>query len=204
MILNLITPPSEEPLTLEEVEGQVRLPGQLADEAEFAQGLISAVRELAESVTKRALITQTWEMILDDFPNGREEIVIPLPPLQTINSIIYIDNQGNVQTMDALDYRVVLNKSGYSYVMPVYGKYWPNTLNDIAVIKVNFVCGYGPIDPSTELNIPKPILQWMKINFANLFENRESVVIEASRAVLMDTTPMIADGLIANYRMVRL
>jgi hypothetical protein len=106
--------------------------------------------------------------------------------------------------MNPLDYRVIIDKSGPSFVLPMYGKFWPSTLNDIAVIKITFTCGYGPVAPSTEFNIPTPILQWMKINFANLFENRETVVIEASRAVLMDTTPMLADGLIANYRLVRL
>lgn len=42
--------------------------------------LITAARRHVENVLRRALITQTWELWLDDFPTSGFEI--PLPPLQ--------------------------------------------------------------------------------------------------------------------------
>jgi len=203
MILNLITAPATEPFVLAEMEDHVRLPGQLTEERALGESLITTVRQLAETVTKRALITQTWELTLDEFPAGRDAISLPLPPLQKVNSITYIDAAGVTQTYAANLYRTVQD-SHTAYLFPIYGERWPSTLNDVAVIKINFTCGYGPISPLTEYNIPGPILQWMKLNFANYFENRETVVIEASRAVLLDTTATLADGLISNYRLLKL
>lgn len=200
MILNLITAPASEPVTLENMESQVRLPGQLASEQEFVEGLITAVREQAEAVTRRSLITQVQELVLSAFPSGRNPITIPLPPLQNIVSIKYIDSNSVEQTLDPLSYRVMINTNDYGYILPVYGLSWPVALNDVAVVKVQFTCGYG--DDYTF--IPSGILQWMKINIGNLFENRETVIVEGSKAVLIDATATLADGLIANYRMLRL
>ena len=45
-------------------------------------GLIKAAREYCEGYQNRAYITQTWELILDAFPDS--VIQIPLPPLQWV------------------------------------------------------------------------------------------------------------------------
>ena len=204
MLLNMTAAPAQEPLELSDVEAQVRLPGQLTEEAEFVKGLISAVREMAESQTRRALVTQSWEIMLNGFPLGREAIELPMPPLQSVDSIEYVDVDNVVQTLNPVKYKFIGDLKNKGFVFPAFGETWPVAQDDFATVKIKFTCGYGPIAPSKELNIPTSILQWIKINVANLFENRETVVIENSRAVLMDTTPMLADGLLANHRLTRL
>lgn len=193
--------PLSEPIDLSDFEGQTRLQGQLSDEATTVELMITAVRERAEAITRRALVTQSWKLTLDAFPYTANPINLPLPPLQTVDSITYIDSNGDQQTLDPLSYRV--GTSGEpGYVKPAYGLYWPITLNDTDVVEINFTCGYGPIAPATSLNVPKGIIQWCLINVANLFENRETEGI-AYRDTKFDLSSL-ADGLLENYRLLRL
>lgn len=199
MNLKLITPPASEPVTLSDVEGQVRLT-DLSAEASTVEMMISAVRERAEAITRRAFITQTWELTLDEFPSTFG-FYLPLPPLQTVDFIKYIDINGIEQTLDPVTYRV-LNKGEPGYVTPAYGITWPTTLNDVEVVTIRFTCGYGPIDEDTADNVPKRIKQWIAINVANLFENRETEGV-AYRETKFDLSTL-ADGLIESLRIPRL
>lgn len=201
MKLVRVTEPAQEFITLADVEGQTRLQGLLSAEADTVEMMISAVRERAESVTRRALVTQVWELTLDAFPASREAITLPLPPLQSVDFIKYIDFNGNEQTLDPLTYRVG-KASEPGYVKPLYNINWPATLQDSDVVTVRFTCGYGPIAPSTSNNVPKAIKQWCLINVANLVENRETLGV-AYRETKYDLSTL-ADGLIENYRITRL
>lgn len=206
MHLNLITAPQSEPITLTDVEGQVRV-ASLSDESSTVDIMISAVREQAEALTRRALITQTWELVLDSFASSRERIVLPKPPLQSVVSIIYTDVDGVEQTLSSDLYQVIVQvgpSAGYGYVIPAYNAYWPTTLNDVNVVKIQFKCGYGPLTVGDSDNIPLGIKQWMLLNVANIFENRESIVISSARDSLVDMTKTVADGLISNYKLTRL
>lgn len=208
MVLRTITQPATEPVTLAEVEQQVRC-GDLSEESNIINLLIQAVRERAEAITRRALITQTQELVLDSFPSGRNSIVIPKAPLQSIVSIKYIDTAGVEQTLPSSTYRVISDCEPAD-VIPAYGLSWPVARNDKAVVRVRFVCGYGPLasddpeDPDKEMpnNVPAGIKQWILMNLSTLYENRESVVVD-DRVNMVDLST-VADGLITNYRLARL
>ncbi len=47
-------------------------------------GLITAARRYCENITRRALITQTWDLWLEKFPE-KTYIEIPMPPLQELS-----------------------------------------------------------------------------------------------------------------------
>lgn len=193
MILRQITKPAVEPITLADVEAQCRV-GSLSDEALAVERFISAIRQKAEAVTRRALITQVWELVLDGFPTGL--IRLPLPPLQTVDSIKYLDTAGIEQTLDPAAYRTIFEAEP-GYVLPVYGLSWPSTLNDIATVRIRFTCGYGPTAPDTANNVPEAIQQWILLNVANLYENRETVVIDRNSLVDLST---MADSLLDDFR----
>ena len=202
MILNLIQEPTCEPITQTEVENQLRIV-DLSAEADAIELFITAIRQQCESITRRALIYQKWSMSLDYFPLNRDKIEIPLPPLQTVDSIVYIDGNGDSKTLDSGLYRVVAGQSAKcqpGYVIPVYGAVWPVALNDYAAVTINFSCGYGPISPATSTNVPKALMQWILINVANLYENRETAVIDKTSRLTKVELPTIADGLIDDFR----
>lgn len=69
----LIAGPGEEPVALAEAKAFCRVDG--ADEDALLGALIAAARLHIESITGRALVTQTWRLVLE-WPQG---LVIPLP-----------------------------------------------------------------------------------------------------------------------------
>jgi len=204
MKLVCITQPASEPIGLSDVEGQCRIT-DLSAEASTIEIMIQAVRERAEQITRRAFVSQQWELTLDSFPYGA--INLPLPPLQTVDSIKYIDTDGVEQTLyekgvDETACRV-LTGGEPGAVQPVYGTVWPNTLADLETVKIRFTCGYGPIAPATSLNVPKAICQWILIQCANLYENRESQGVAMGRSTVFNLDATLCDGLIESYRIHR-
>src|SRR3954471_23227089 len=95
--------PAIEPVTLQEAKDFARVDG-LEDDGLIASLIVTA-RQLAELATRRALITQTWVLKADAFPRARgnggwrfarrnapdDSIRLPLPPLQSVTSIRYVD-----------------------------------------------------------------------------------------------------------------
>jgi len=172
MNLTLITPPAREPITLEEARNHLRV--DLDDDDPYIQGLIQAAREMAEAFTWRALITQTWELALDAWPEG-DTIELPRPPLQSVDSIIYTDSDGNANTMPASDY-IVDTRSVPGRIVLAPGASWPSeSLRPASAIVVRFVAGYGK-EPR---DVPRAIRHAMLLLIGHWYEQREQVIVGA-------------------------
>lgn len=201
MILRLVTPPDGEPITLADVEGQCRI-GSLADESATVGLFVQAIREKAETVTRRQLLTAQWELTLDGFPDyNREPIELPLPPLQSVDGITYIDNNGVEQILAPEIYRTVIDvtpKGQPGRVRPAFGQKWPATLDDTETVKILFTAGYG----TKSSDVPASIRQWILMNVANLYENRETETVANGKLTMVDLTTL-ADGLIDDFRVRR-
>lgn len=187
--LTLITPPGDgeesdwddevvRALSLEETMLHLR-----AVTGDIQQNLISDVVDAATQGIDggngwlgRALLTQTWKLTLDGFPCDR--ITIPLPPLQSITSIKYLDSDGVQQTWNSANYRVV--NADPAYVEPVTGQSWPTTACKDASVEVQFVCGYG----DKPKDIPALIRQYIKKRVGDFYQNAETLVIGTSAAEL--------------------
>lgn len=201
MLLRLVTAPIGEPVTLSDVEGQCRI-GSLADESATIGLFIQAVREKAETITRRQLLTAQWELTLDGFPGyDREPIELPLPPLQTVDSIAYLDVNGEEQTLAPNAYRTVIDvtpKGQPGRVRPIFGQKWPVTLDDTETVKIKFTAGYG----TKSEDVPASIRQWILMNVANLYENRETETVANGKLTMVDLSTL-ADGLIEDFRVRR-
>ncbi len=140
MTLILVTAPTTEPVTLSDAKSHLRVTD--ADEDSLITTLISAARDIAESFTNRSLITQTWDLKLDEFG---EEIRIPSPPLVSITSVKYYDLDEVEQTLATTEYSVLnagaATKTGR--IVPAYTKSWPSVRGMPNDITVRFVAGYG-------------------------------------------------------------
>jgi len=175
MAIKRIIDPAAEPLTLEEVKLHLRVDDD--DEDNNISLYIRAAREFTESFLGRALVTQTWMLTLDEFPD--EEIKIPLPPLQSITQIAYDDTSGIEQIIDPLSY-FVDTQSEPGWVVPAGTLTWPTTIDAINSVRVKFVAGYAPSTdspPDLTTNIPYNIKAGMLLIIGNLFENREDNVV---------------------------
>ena len=211
MSLRLITAPGIKPVSVADISAQVRF--DLTAESSLIDSFIGAVTEKAENLTRRALITQTWELALEAFPCSTQvvgpwqfpccaqfrpynsaPILIPLAPVQSITSVQYLDTDGVQQTMDPAAY-VLDTASTPARIVPAYQTTWPTAANMPGGVVVRFVAGYG----LTAADVPESIKAWIKLNVASLYENRESVLVGA-RAQQIELS--IADSLIAPYRVV--
>ena len=145
MSLKRTVAPDELPISIDEVKDHIRWESAAGDAAQLMIYLRSAVAHFdgAEGVLNRALITQTWELHLDWFPRGA--IRVPLPPLQSVTSITYIDTAGASQTLDASKYKVLgINiPTPAGRIETAFGETWPSTRAEGEAVTVTFVAGYG-------------------------------------------------------------
>lgn len=188
MTLKLIQAPETEPLTLAEVKAHLRCGD---DEDALLAVLIQAAREFAEHQTGRALITQTWEQVLDAFPPV--ELSLGKPPVASVSSIVYVNEAGDDTTLPDTAYSVDLETGGGSgWVLPAAGTSWPTTLGTANAVRVRFVCGYG-----NAAAVPAGIKSWMKLRIGTLYKVREEVVAGLSVA---EVPGGFVDSLLDAYR----
>lgn len=190
MALQLVTAPAEEPLTLADAKLHLRetRDGQNA----IITALITAARQQCESITRRALITQTWDLYLPAFPASGEAIEIPLSPLASVESITYTDADGVTQTWDAAEYTVdAVTEPGL--IVPAYNKTYPATRTVPNAVKVRFVAGYG-----AAADVPEGIKQAMRMLIGHMYVNRESVKV--GQGFILSIIPQGVDFLLADYR----
>jgi len=194
MILKLITAPAAEPLDTDDVKLNLRVDHD-AEDTRFS-ALIKVARESVETITRRALISQTWELVLDNWP-AADWFEIPLPPLQSVTSIQYKDEDGTESTLSASSY-IVDTDSEPGRVHLADGETWPaDTLYPVAAIRVRFVAGYGAAGSS----VPVSILQAMHLIVGHYYENREAVYATVGGNV--QTLPMGVAALLATHRVHR-
>jgi len=131
---------------------------------------ISAAREHIEDITRRALLTQTWEYYLDQFPD-KDFIRLPFGNLQSVTSVKYKDCDGTEHTMTVTtDYIVETNGDGCGRIVLAYGKSWPSvTLYPSNPITIEFVCGW-----TAASDVPRKIRHALLMICADLYENREA------------------------------
>jgi len=180
----IVTQPATEPVSLIEAKAHLRV-DHPEDDA-LISALISSARMHAETITRRALVTQQWKLVLDSFPplepqgllssvlSARRsgfEIVLQHPPLQAVNSVKYIDATGIQLTLASTEY-IVDTVSEPARLTPAYGKSWPNTQTQINAVEVTFTCGYGSAE-----TVPAGIKSWLLVRIGSLYEHREEVAL---------------------------
>lgn len=184
------TPPAAgtTPLSLAEAKQQLALAPSESGHDQLVTRLVAAATEQAEQWTGRALLTQTWRLTLDRFPLG--EIRLPRPPLQSITTVQYIDEDGATQTLDESLYQVTSDAEP-ARLAPAYGESWPATRCQPEAVLVTYVAGYGAAGSA----VPAPIRHAIHMLVGHWFANRQAVGSEAS-----DEVPLGVAHLLNSWR----
>lgn len=185
--LELVTPPTVEPVTVQECKDWMRV--TLDDEDTLITDLIAAARGHVEELTGRALLTQTWDYWLDEFPYC--EMDIPRPKIQSVTYIKYLDTSGVLQTLSSSLYTVDTKRSP-GRIVPSYGNVWPVAQYVPNAVQVRYIAGYGD-EPE---DVPTQLRQATKVLVATMYENRE-----AMSDVSLETVPMAFYQLLNQHRM---
>lgn len=203
MPLQRITGPAAPAVTADYVKQHTRIDTRV-DDAYLESLLIPAAIDLAEMYLRRSLVNQTWLLTLDSFPGPSlmgvpygvpyslpgHAIILEKPPIQSITSLTYIDLQGIQQSVLPsvpgtgipsggsfnfvdLTYGGTLRVDDLLRLTPPFGQIWPVMLPQIGSVQVTYEAGYGPDD--TE--VPAAIKQWIAMNVATIYENRERCVV---------------------------
>ena len=187
MSLNLVvvTAPTEEPVTVAQVKAQARVE-TTADDALIAVYL-SAARELCEEMARRAFTTQTLRLSLDEWPCGRV-IKLPRPPLISVTSIVYTDDDGIATTWPAANY-VVDTDSEPGRILPDPDVVWPvgETLRAAGGIKITYQAGYG-----AAAACPKKYQMAVLLLAAHLYERREAAADAKMEEIPFGVTALLS------------
>lgn len=175
MRLKLKTAPAAEPVTLEEAKNHLKVDSN--DDNLLITALITTARQLAERETKRAFITQTWEMVLD---SAEGEIEIPKPPIQSVISIKVIDDAGNENEVSSSYYDVDASENSPGRVRIKSGCSWPPHRGFASFI-IEFKVGYG----DTADKVPEMLRQAVLQTVGHLYDNRGSEDIPAGARALL-------------------
>lgn len=161
----LITPPATEVVTVADMHAQGRVSTSAEDS--LVTRYIVAARRSIEAEARRQFITATYEYSLDRFPWGI--IKLPLPPIQSLTWIKYLDMSGNLQTLDSSTYVVDL-KSEPARIMPDFGKVFPVTRPIFNAVTIRFVAGYG----DNPADVPATYHTAIQLFAQELYEHREA------------------------------
>lgn len=192
--LVLTTEPSVEPISLAQVYLQERLTpsGSPAShpEDDIISIYIAAARQWAEVETRRALITQTWTMKMDRFPSAGV-IEIPKTNLQSVTSVKYLDENGDLQTWSS-DLYDVDTSSKPGRIAPIDGESYPATDGSLSNVEILYIAGYG--DAGSDVN--QSIIMAMLMTIGHMYQNREAVVT----GTIAIEVPLGAKSMIAPFK----
>lgn len=192
MPVRKITDATVEPLTLSLARAQVRADEDNLTEDDRLTDLITVVRQAAEGSLQRTLIETEFEATFCAFASA---LCLERSPLIAVTSVKYLDEAGDLQTLDPSVYTVD------AYATPplvrlAYGQAWPTVQPGMPdAVRVRFTAGYG-VDAAS---VPAPVKQWMLLHLSHYWQHR-SAVVDGTR---LEALPY-ADGLLDPYRVIRL
>lgn len=196
-MLVLLGQSTSEPVTVAEARTYLRLESTDSTAEDLLIGsYITAARLLCENITKRALVPSTWQLIIDHFENATEAVDLPRPPLSTISTLVSISyvqdtTAGTSTTIGSTVYTVDPN-SNPARVYPSFGNEWPtgSIRSQRNAVTIQYVSGY------TTANVPAPIKLWIQQRAAQMYENREPIVLGQT---IENLPRQFVDGLLDPY-----
>lgn len=188
-----ITAPTTEPLTTAEAKLYLRVDN--TTENTLISGMIHSARQMVETYTRRALMTQTWDFRYPWFMDTRRPLIIPKAPLQSVTNITYLDEDGISQTLGSSNY-AVRTFAGYAagrgYVELNDDVSLPSVYTDaIMPVTVRAVCGYG-----AAADVPEGLKMAIYLMLGDLYEQRQETMTSTS-----SSTKTTTERLMAPYRL---
>jgi uncharacterized phiE125 gp8 family phage protein len=189
MSLRLITAPTDTPVTLDEAKAQCRVDDTASDA--LIGTYISAATGYVEQYLGRAIMEQTWELVLDSFADA---ILIPKGPVQSVTSITYYDTDSVLQTL-ATDQYVLDNVSDPSWIVRPTDVTYPTVALGVNNVIIRFVAGYTDTPEAIRAAILMLIAQWFDER-TSISSVRQSVTSTGG----IPTLPNTVEALLCNYR----
>ena len=186
MISYLLAGPALEPVTLAEATAFLRVDDGAEDG--LIATLITAARLNIESTTGRALLAQSWRVVLDCWPADRR-VRLPVSPLIGLTAVTAYDADGAAHALGPAQFQTEATPARLLV---------PQTIDGMPVtrerqgIEVDYEAGFG----GAATDVPADLRQALLVLVGSWFEHRD---IAGETAI-----PDGFDRLVAPYRSVRL
>jgi uncharacterized phiE125 gp8 family phage protein len=184
----LLAGPAEEPVSLAEAKAFLRV--EDAAEDGLITTLIAAARMHVEGITGRALLAQSWRVVLDFWPAERV-VRLPVAPLISVTGITAYDEAGGAHEIALAQFMSEPDR----LLLPASVAGMP-ALRERQGIEIDYVAGFGT-EPE---DVPVDIRQALLVLVGHWYEHRDAVIVAGSGAVV----PTGFDRLVAPHRRVRL
>ena len=166
-MLTLTTQPTLEPVSLADAKLHLRIE-TTADDTLIAS-LIATARQQIERTLSLALVTQSWSLFLDAWPNTATPIEIRVTPITALTAVRTFAPDDTPTTLPLADFQLdrastpprLVHRRGTTLTAP---------LRRLNAIEIAFTAGFG----ATPADVPAPIRQAILNLTAHLYENRES------------------------------
>jgi uncharacterized phiE125 gp8 family phage protein len=192
MTAYLLSGPAAEPVSLDDAKAYLKL--DTDDEDALVTTLVTAARLHVEGTTGRALLNQSWRLVLDDWPSVGL-LRLPVAPLQSLTAITAYDINGDPVTLSTDGVLWDAQAAPTLLYLPAgFGD--AVILRPLQAIEIDYVAGYGT-DPA---DVPATLRQALLLLVAYWFEHRDAVVLAGSGSVI----PSGFDQLVGAYRSIRL
>jgi len=189
------TAPAAEPIAAADVKSHGRI-STSADDTLLGT-LITAIREDAEAYTGRAFVNRTLDLYLDGFDDPRFNvdgaIWLPFPPVSSVTSIKYQDQNDDQQTWSTDQYVVDYNAEPARITL-AYGATLPLLYPKVANVVIRYVAGYG----AAAANVPESIKLALRQSVTTVYD--------LARATHMDSPfelrqlPLSGRRMLSKYR----
>ena len=169
----LTTGPTQIPVSVNEARAHLRV--DLPDDDVEVYNLIRRATAYAEDYTGRALCDQTWTRYSDRFNYW---FYLNRRPIVSVDSIKYLDNDGNQQTLATSVYRV---DTVGGRITPAYGESWPNYRAVTNTVEIAYTAGYGTTQSPVGV-VPEDLKHAVLLLVGAWFENKEDIFKGRGRA----------------------
>ncbi|UJW85514.1 head-tail connector protein [Devosia sp. SL43] len=184
----LLAGPAEEPVSLGEAKAFLKVDDSAEDA--LITTLIGAARMHVEGVTGRALLAQSWRVVLDEWPDNRV-VRLPVTPFMAVTEINAYDAEGAAHEVPLAQFMSEPDR----LLLPTTVAGMP-LLRERQGIEIDYVAGFGT-EPE---DVPSDIRQALLVLVGYWHEHRDAVIVAGSGAVV----PSGFERLVAPHKRVRL
>ena len=175
--------PAALPVSLSEARLQCSLLDSRHDQ--LLLGLIRAASAYVEAHTRARLCEQTVQFVSPQFPEN-----LPVYPVKSISEIAYTDENGDAQTVEAVDYYATTD-SIYPRILPIAGT-WPKAKALPNAVRITAVVGFD--------YVPEDVKAAILIRVKEMFDRRS----ESATGTITSPSFIRITDLLAPHRMIPL
>lgn len=184
-----VVDPEEEPVTLTEAKAHLRV--ETSDDDFYISGLIKVARAQIEAWTGIQCITATWALSVDRFPRAGEALKLRrAAPIQSIESVKYIDENGVEQTLAGTVYQLDATVKPAELLL-AYDQEWPTIRAQRNAVTIRYIAGDGDAPGDVPWERKWAILAYL----GHLYENREPIVTGTIATPIPEHLAAVIDSL---------